>query len=388
MSTFKLLGIPPNRAKMQLVGPIPTVSTVNDKLMQMGLTAQDLRPVDWRKHGISPPRNQQDCGDCWAMSSTSALTDRFIIQKNISGLLLEAAITAQCVPQLLNAGCGGGLPFLAGQFFETTGVPRISGECQPWRDLCPAVKQCVLPTCQDMVSKCTSNVIYKAAQGSTKNLTAQAANGLVDPTLTVVNIKTELMNGPVVGSFYVPIDFMVSSVYDWGATNGIYINGAYNDILDGLISDNVKQALGNPRGAGWAAIMVEGGSQAAHAVEIVGWDIGDAGSKYGKIPYWIVKNSWGTDWREGGYFRMAINEGNGLNAACGIDVPISSGQTYFGGCVSFAPDINTGDVRGTSFDSSAFSWKNIGIVVAGLLLLFLAYGYLSKHHSGKSKRKK
>jgi C1A family cysteine protease len=38
-------------------------------------------PIDWRQYGLSSVRNQRNCGSCWALSSTSALADRFIIQK-------------------------------------------------------------------------------------------------------------------------------------------------------------------------------------------------------------------------------------------------------------------------------------------------------------------
>jgi len=39
-----------------------------------------------------------------------------------------------------------------------------------------------------------------------------------------------------------------------------------------------------------------------HAVLIVGWGVDS--SIFGSTPYWIVKNSWGGDWGENGYFRI------------------------------------------------------------------------------------
>lgn len=49
-----------------------------------------------------------------------------------------------------------------------------------------------------------------------------------------------------------------------------------------------------------------------HAVTIVGY------SNDGETtPYWIVRNSWGADWGEKGYIRIAIQEGDGV---CGINL--------------------------------------------------------------------
>jgi len=39
-----------------------------------------------------------------------------------------------------------------------------------------------------------------------------------------------------------------------------------------------------------------------HALLVVGWGV-ESGI-FGTTPYWIVKNSWGADWGEKGYFRI------------------------------------------------------------------------------------
>lgn len=40
----------------------------------------------------------------------------------------------------------------------------------------------------------------------------------------------------------------------------------------------------------------------AHAVVLEGWGIED------DIEYWLVKNSWGADWGEEGYFKIQIGQ--------------------------------------------------------------------------------
>ena len=50
-----------------------------------------------------------------------------------------------------------------------------------------------------------------------------------------------------------------------------------------------------------------------HAVLLVGYGVDS-------VPYWTVKNSWGEDWGEGGYFRIVRGTG-----ACGLNTAVVTG---------------------------------------------------------------
>ena len=57
-----------------------------------------------------------------------------------------------------------------------------------------------------------------------------------------------------------------------------------------------------------------------HEISVVGWGKTDAGEEY-----WIGRNSWGTYWGEGGFFRMSMKKNMGL----GIDTECSAGVPSF-----------------------------------------------------------
>lgn len=376
MSNFS---IPPNKSSLLFASKALPPRALMTNLARLGLTAEDFKPIDWRKHGLSPVLNQQQCGNCWAMSSTSCLTDRFMIGKKISDILLQPIVTTLCVSKDFNsnwnsAGCNGGFPEEAVRFFEQYGLPKVGSNCPSPKEL---IKQTAIQaTCGQLKQQCGS-VVYKAKPASLRFLTV--GGNAVDPQLTIVNIQRELMNGPVIGAFKVFGDFMYfkdGKPYKWDLTNGIYIHGA------GYQNDGID--------AGQKAFDFDDGG---HAIEVVGWDVGEAGS-YGRIPYWIIKNSWTSMWMDKGYGKIAMygqtnaNPPRMINHEIFLDVSAPTGNPeypYQGGMIAFDIDHNSGDRSGyvgeVAADKSFASSKSnqIALIVIFSVLIVFALIYFIRY---------
>ena len=54
-----------------------------------------------------------------------------------------------------------------------------------------------------------------------------------------------------------------------------------------------------------------------HGILLVGYGTTEEGEDY-----WLVKNSWGQEWGEGGYFKLARNRGNMCGIASQASLPI------------------------------------------------------------------
>jgi hypothetical protein len=110
-------------------------------------------------------------------------------------------------------------------------------------------------------------------------------------------IEAALINGPLVAGFTVYADFYYrynGGVYHW---------------------DHVSQPVGG------------------HAIVIVGYD------QPGQ--YWIVKNSWGPNWGEKGYFRIGFGEAGIENYVASIKASTSAPSTY---TVTFYADPASGTI--------------------------------------------
>jgi hypothetical protein len=379
-----ILKIPPSRTNIKIKGPLDTVDAVNVKIFKAGLADLDIAPVDWRRKVLlSRVLHQYDCGNCWAMATASVLADRFIIAKRIENLVINPVFITQCTNcdliynncqelgiQTYDYGCNGGLPFIAGKFLEKIGSPS----CGKWEDNCKDLSCSVDKTCKEIELTCKNEIVYKARKDSTVNLTVKTGDLntgiIVNVGKTINNIKQALLDGPVIACFFISFDFQASVFYKWDKTKGIFINGAYEEELNKFTDYKSQLGVSNK----WGDVVgIEQGTPYGHAVSIVGWDIENI-PNYGDVHYWIVRNSWGTDWVDNGFFKIAINDGSGLNSKLGLDIPVKSGDGFYGGCLKFDPELGSGDGFGTKLESDiipgVITLPNIVIKVDNKLLLY------------------
>ncbi|XGW24191.1 hypothetical protein V3C99_005967 [Haemonchus contortus] len=216
-------------------------------------------------------RDQSSCGSCWAVSAAETMSDRLCIQtKGKVKVTLSDVDILSCCGEICGYGCDGGYAIEAWNYTRKYGVcsggryeeqgfckqyplhpcgrhqgQKFYGPCPDTRYNTPKCK----PYCQYGYGKRYYNDKYYV----------NSARILENDE---VAIQREIMkNGPVQAAMLVYEDFST------------YINGVY--------------------------MHIGGNSLGAHTVKIIGW----GANKYDK--YWIVANSWNTDWGEdGGYFRI------------------------------------------------------------------------------------
>lgn len=218
---------------------------------------------DWRsKNKVTPVKDQQQCGSCWAFSTSGCLESAYAIKNNqpatqqFSEQMIVDCSHACCEEEgqsVCNSGCGGGWMWNAMTDIMAWGGLE-SEDAYPY-------------TGED--GTCSQSGPYYAAL---KNYTCLSSpNGADEVTL----MPTFLVNaGPL--SIAMNADLLM-------------------DYSSGIIAPS-SSADCDP-------------TSLDHALLIVGYAT-DSGSGQA---YWIVKNSWNTSWGENGYFRIA----KGTNA-CGI----------------------------------------------------------------------
>ena len=234
---------------------------------------------------IKEVRDQGDCGSCWAFGAVEAMSDRFCIKSKGKMMVhLSAEDLNDCCRSCGN-GCNGGFPEAAWDYIKEEGL--VTGGqynsmqgCEPYTikacdhhvvgklDPC-AKKDSKTPRC---TKKCISgyNVTYEKDKhhGASAYSVRRSEN----------EIMTEIMtNGPVEGAFTVYDDFPT------------YKSGVYKH--------TTGQALGG------------------HAIKILGWGIESS------LKYWLVANSWNSDWGDMGFFKIIKGIDN-----CGIESGVVAGE--------------------------------------------------------------
>lgn len=217
----------------------------------------------------------QYCGSCWAQSASSSLADRINIQSNMKFPRTALA------PQVLincNAGgdCNGGSMDGPYSFAKKTGLPDMG--CQVYQALNPPQESCSpIQKCKnckwnpDFSQNCwpiTQYPVWKVSQ----------YGSVLGPDA----MKKELLaRGPM------SCQMMVTNQFE------TYTGGIYSQKVL-FVSIN-------------------------HAIAVVGWGIDQPTN----TEYWIVRNSWGTQFGENGFFRIKMHSDNlGIDShACWYGVP-------------------------------------------------------------------
>jgi len=205
-------------------------------------------------------RYQGDCGACWSFSSMEMLAFRFCIEADVHVTLSVQEPLSCAAPK--ESDCSGGHPLDALAFAKNTGV--VADKCMPYQDVdaftntvqCPSdLSQCTYPQKYDDASTWHASKYYKLMGDSYEE--------------TVQNMMTEIYkNGPIVVGMYASKPF-----------------------------ENEYQA-----GQVWQKCTPS--AQPDHAVLVLGW-----GNDPKQGPYWLLQNSWGKEWGDNGYFKLARAEG-------------------------------------------------------------------------------
>jgi cathepsin X len=263
-------------------GPVVTQPLPHEYIKEEDLP----EAFDWSNNSginyLTNARNQhipQYCGACWAFGTTSALSDRIKIMRNLSWP--EIYLPPQVLLNCGNAGtCDGGEPGAVYEYIHQNGIPD--------------------ETCQNYEADDTNCKPYGVCE------TCAPLNGNLN-----VSVCTAITNhtwywvgdfGTVAGAAK-----MQAEIYARGPIGcGMDVTSEFEAYTGGIYSQHVLIP------------------QINHEVSIVGWGVENGES------YWKVRNSWGTYWGEGGFFRIKMGGDNlGIETNCDWGVPQFTKPTAF-----------------------------------------------------------
>jgi hypothetical protein len=276
-------------------------------------TNDDAETTHKKKNLISPVRNQLACGSCWAMSVAQALSDCLVVSGAIDwSPYISTTYCMSCYPYGHKSPCEGGNAAKLIRDIEKNGVRDMTCLDYSW---CKSSPECngssithfsanvklFPPTCGCIVG--TKKYLYSIDSGSPQFLSSDDMD-LEEFRTTVKNHI--LRYGPVIGGYVIFRNFQ----------NGLF---AKLDINDGVYIEKVDYSYtySSPNNIVFDDSMTTSSQIAGfHSVCIVGWGIARnieyERGKFGDVPYWECRNTWGTRWGRNGYFRIAMYPYNKL----------------------------------------------------------------------------
>ena len=220
---------------------------------------------DWRDYGrVSPVKDQASCGSCWAFSTIANLEGLYYAEKGVMKTFSEQMLV-DC--DTSDSGCNGGLMQYAFTWLKKNGIMLDSD--YPYTG--------TKGTCKSDKSK----YVDMSVTGYKKLGSSWSTWSAVDE------------------------DEIKEFLYETGPL-AIALNADYLSYYTGGIVDYTSSQCPS--------------SGINHAVTLVGYGTDESSG----MDYWIIKNSWGSDWGEYGYFR--IRRGNGT---CGVNCYITTATVSF-----------------------------------------------------------
>ena len=218
---------------------------------------------DWRDYGrVAGVKDQGSCGSCWAFGTVSNIEGLYAKEKGVLKTFSEQMLV-DC--DTLDSGCNGGLEENAYTWLKKNGGIMFE-----------------------------SDYPYTGRKGSCKSVASKYAD------IKVTGFKK--LGGSSSVYSCVDEDEMKEFLYENGpvsvALNANPLQTYVSGILD-VSSSKCKTSGIN------------------HSVSLVGY--GSA-----SVDYWIIKNSWGKNWGESGFFR--IRRGNGT---CGVNCYVLTALVSF-----------------------------------------------------------
>jgi cathepsin F len=221
---------------------------------------------DWREKGaVGPVKDQGSCGSCWSFSTSGALEGANFLATGKLEVLSEQQLVDcdhECdpdEPRACDAGCNGGLMTTAFSYLAKAGG---------------------LETEKDYP--------YTGGNGACKFDKSKIAAQVKNFSTVVVDEDQIAANLVKHGPLAIGINAVFMQTYI-GGVSCPYICGRHQD----------------------------------HGVLLVGYgSAGYAPLRFKEKPYWIIKNSWGENWGESGYYKIC--RGPHAKNKCGVDAMVST----------------------------------------------------------------
>lgn len=253
--------------KTHVVSPLPHTYLAPEAI-PTSYDPRDISGVDY----TTVNRNQhipQYCGSCWAMGTTSALSDRIKLMRHqvFPDINLSPQVLVDCVTANSSHGCQGGDPTAAYSWILANGI--TDDTCMNYL----AKNEACSP--EDTCRTCTPGGGCSAVQKYNKYEISE--------------------HGQVAGE-----EHMLAEIFARGPIGcGVAVTKEFLAYSGGIFKDTT------------------GAKMLDHEISVVGYGVSSDGVKY-----WIGRNSWGTYWGESGWFRIVRGVNNlGIESECDWAVP-------------------------------------------------------------------